>query len=264
MKNYYQVKMQKRIVYVELEATQQDEKDIKDYFKDEILNIQKLKKDEFEKIKNKRVFELTPINFNSISKNKELLNKTITSQIRLTVLQKQAEKYRDFLNSIKTQNKEVEKESIKLNPDFLKNQEEMKEEFETKSSDEKPLFISKQVEKLKDFSSKIKNKIVDFQQHKALKELEFKNLEQEIAQFQVLIEKLREENRLLRQELELLIEQKQRSSEKTKLEKENSSLKEKIEALKDKDKTSFDEETKEKKPLKINKITYSNSQEQER
>ena len=94
MKNYYQVKMQKRIIYVELLPTQHDEKEIKNYFKDEIFNIQKLEKDEFEKIKNKRVFELTPIDFNSISKNKQALNIVNHNQIRLSILEKkQAQKF---------------------------------------------------------------------------------------------------------------------------------------------------------------------------
>ena len=264
MKNYYQVKMQKRIVYVELEATQHNEKEIKNYFKDEILNIQKLEKDEFENIKNKRVFELTPINFSLSSKNKELLNQTNQNQLRLTILEKQAQKYKEFLNSIKTQNKKVEKESkIKVNPDFLKIQEKGKEEIHLKTNEEKPLFISKKIEQLKDVSSKIKDKVTEFQESKNSKDELFKDLESQIKEFESMIDQLKQENRLLKQELELLIEQEQKSSEKAKLEKENSSLKDKIEALKNKDKTPFDEDLKDKKPLKINKITYLKSQEQE-
>lgn len=199
-----------------------------------------------------------------MNKNKETLNKINQNQIRLTVLQKQAQKYREFLNSINIQNKEVEKESIKLNPDFIKAQEKEKNEFESKTNEEKPLFIANKIEKLKDFSLKIKDKVTDFQESKNSKDELFKHLEQDIAQFESMIEQLKAENKLLKKELELLIEQEQKSIEKTKLEKENSSLKDKIEALKNKDKTPFDEDLKDKKPLKINKITYPKSQEQER
>lgn len=265
MKNYYQVKMQNRTVYVELEATQHDEKEIKNYFKDEILNIQKFEKNEFENIKNKRVFELTPINFNSVSKNKERLNKTNQNQIRITILEKQAQKYKDFLNSIRTKNKNVGKESkIKVNPDFAKTQEKEKEEIQSKNNKEKSLFISKKIEDLKIVSSKIKDKVTEFQESKNSKDELFKDLESQIKEFESMIDQLKQENRLLKQELELLIEQEQKSSEKAKLEKENSSLKDKIEALKNKDKTPFDEGLNDKKPLKINKITYSQVQEQER
>ena len=201
-----------------------------------------------------------------MNKNKEALNRANQNQIRLTILEKQSIRYKEFLNSIRTSKKEVEKESeIKLNPDFLKVQEKEKEEIESKTNKEKPLFISKKIEQLKDVSSKIKDKITDFQETKASKDELFKHLEQEIAQFEAMIEQLKAENRLLKQELELLIEQEQKGSEKSKLEKENSTLKDKIEAFRNKNKTPFDEETKEqKKPLKVNKITYSNSQEQER
>lgn len=199
-----------------------------------------------------------------MKKNREKLNKINQNQIRLTVLQKQAQKYREFLNSINIQNKEVEKKSTKLNPDFIKAQEKEKNEFESKTNEEKPLFIANKIEKLKDFSLKIKDRVVDFQDFKNSKDELFKDLEYQIKEFEVMIEQLKEENKLLKKELELLIEQEQKSNEKVKLEKDNSSLKDKIEALKNKDKTPFDEDLKDKKPLNINKITYSKSQEQER
>ncbi len=199
-----------------------------------------------------------------MNKNKEALNRANQNQIRLTILEKQSIRYKEFLNSIRTSKKEVEKESeIKLNPDFLKVQEKEKEEIESKTNEEKPLFISKKIEQLKDVSSKIKDKLTDFQEAKASKDELFKHLEQEIAQFQAMIEQLKQENRLLKQELALLIEQEQKSTEKIKLEKENKTLEERIESIKNKDKTPFDEEIKEKKPLKVNKISY-NTQEQER
>lgn len=189
-----------------------------------------------------------------MNKNKELLNKSNQNLIRLTVLQKQAQKYRDFLKSIKNLENKIEKESNKLNFYFTKPQEKEKNEFESKTNEEKPLFISKKIEDLKIVSSKIKDKVTDFQISKLPKDELFKELEKQIAEFEAMIEQLKEENKLLKKELELLIEQEQKESQKVKLEKENSSLKEKIEALKIKDKT----------PLKINKITYSQVQEQER
>lgn len=199
-----------------------------------------------------------------MNKNKEALSKANQNQIRLTILEKQAQKYRDFLLSIRTSKKGVEKESeVKLNSDFIETQEKEKEEIKNKLDEDKPVFIFKKIEQLKDVSSKIKDKVTDFQNSKIIKDELFKNLEQEIAQFEAMIEQLKQENRLLRQELELIIEKEQKSIEKTKLEKENSTLKEKIENIKNKDKVPFDEKTKEKKPLKVNKITYSNSQEKE-
>ena len=200
-----------------------------------------------------------------MNKNKESLNRANQNQIRLTILEKQAQKYRDFLNSIRGSKKEVEKESeIKLNPDFLKAQDKLKEEIESKTNEEKPLFISKKIEQLKDVSSKIKDKVTDFQNTKVLKDELFKDLESQIKEFEVMIEHLKQENRLLKQELELIIEKEQKSTQKNTLEKENKTVKEKIENIKNKDKTPFDEDIKEKKPLKTNKITYAHTQEQER
>lgn len=200
-----------------------------------------------------------------MNKNKESLNKANQNQIRLTILEKQAQKYKEFLNSIRASKKEVEKESeIKLNPDFVKAQEKEKEEIQSKLNEEKPLFLSKRIEQLKDVSSKIKDKVTDFQNTKVLKYELFKDLESQIKEFEAMIEQLKQENRLLKQELELIIEKEQKSTQKNSLEKENKTLEEKLERIKNKDKTPFDEDIKEKKPLKVNKITYSNLQEQER
>ncbi|MFW2578772.1 hypothetical protein [Aliarcobacter butzleri] len=196
-----------------------------------------------------------------MSKNKELLRKTNQNQIRLTVLEKQVLRYTEFLSSIRGSRKESK---IKLNPDFIEALEKEKEEFQSKINEEKPLFISNKIEKLKDFNSKIKNKVTDSKNSKVIKDELFKNLEQEIAQFEAMIEQLKQENRLLKKELELIIEKEQKLAQKNSLEKENSTLKEKIESIKNKDKTPFDEDIKEKKPLKVNKITYGHNQEQER
>lgn len=200
-----------------------------------------------------------------MNKNKEALNRANQNEIRLTILEKQLLKYREYLNSIRAPKKEIEKESeIKLNPDFLKAQEKVKEEIQSKLNEEKPLFISKKIEQLKDVSSKIKDKVTDFQISKLPKAELFQELESQIKEFEAMIEQLKIENRILKQELELLIEKEQKFTQKNNLEKENKIVKEKIENIKNKDKTPFDADFSEKKPLKVNKITYVNSQEQER
>lgn len=200
-----------------------------------------------------------------MNKNKESLNRVKQNQIWFSVLEKQAQKYKEFLDSIRTQNKKVEKESeIKLNPDFLKAQEKVKEEIQLKSNEEKPLFISKKIQQLKDVGSKIKDKVTDFQTSKLPKDELFKELESQIKEFEVMIEQLKISNRALKKELELLIERELKLIQKNTLEKENKTVEEKIENIKNKDKTPFDADFSENKLLKINKITYVNSQEQER
>ncbi len=200
-----------------------------------------------------------------MNKNKEALNRANQNQIRLTILEKQAQKYRNFLSSIRASRKEVKKESeIKLNPDFIKVQEKEKEEIQSKTNEEKPLFISKKIEQLKDVGSKIKDKVTDFQTSKLPKDELFKELESQIKEFEVMIEQLKISNRALKKELELLIERELKLTQKNTLEKENKTVEEKIENIKNKNKTPFDADFSEKKPLKVNKITYVNSQEQER
>lgn len=179
------------------------------------------------------------------------------NELRLSILKNQAQDYNEIIHS------GMKSSEVKLNPDFLKDQEHMKEELVTKTNEDKPIFISKRIDNLKEISSNIKDKVTDFQNNKFSKENLFKDLEKQIAEFEAMIELLKAENQSLKKELELLIEQQQKSTQKNNLEKENSSLKEKIEAFKNKDKTPFDEDLKAKKPLKANKITY-NSHEQER
>lgn len=181
--------------------------------------------------------------------------KIINNDLRLSILENQALEYKDILFS------ERKSSEIKLNSDFFKNQQKERIEIETKTNEEKPIFISKRIDNLREISSKIKDKVIDFQNNKYLKDELFKHLEQEIEQFSAMIEQLQSENRQLKQELELLLEKSQKESQKSNLEKENSSLKEKIEAFQNKDKTPFDEDIKEKKPQKLNNITYTYEQE---
>lgn len=186
---------------------------------------------------------------------KELLLKTNSNQIKLTVAEKKILKYKEFLSSIKTKKntQRVEQLDVKLNLDFVKNLEKEKEEIQLISNEEKPVFISKKIEKLSEESSHIEEKINNFQSNSISKDELFRNLEKQISEFEAMIEHLKEENRLLKRELELLIEKEKKEEQTKSLEKENQSLKSKIEKTQNKENT----------PSKANKITYSNTHEYE-
>ncbi len=196
---------------------------------------------------------------------KELLLKTNSNQIKLTVAEKKVQKYKEFLSSIRTSKntQKVEQADVKLNSDFVKNLEKEKEEIQAKTSEEKPVFISKKIEKLSEESSYIEEKINNFQSNSISKDELFRNLEKQIAEFEAMIEQLKEENRLLKRELELLIEKEKKEEQTKSLEKENQSLKSKIEKTKNKENISSDASSEDKKPLKANKVTYTNTHEQE-
>ena len=195
-----------------------------------------------------------------MNKNKESLKRVNQNQFWLTVLEKQARRYVEFLESLRFKKQKNEEKNFQFNPDFLKKQEKIKEEIEANS--DKPSFISRKLEELKNISSQIKDKVSDFQECKTSKDELFKKLEEEIIQFEAMIEKLKKENKLLKHELELIIEKEQKSTQKDSLAKENTSLIEKLENMKNKDKTPFDEDSKEKKPEKLNnKVTYTHEQE---
>ena len=186
---------------------------------------------------------------------KELLQKTVKNQVRLTVINNQAQKYIDFLKLIKNKDKE-EKTEFKLNPDFLKQVNDVK----NNTLEEKTEFTSKKIDNLKEESKNIGEKIKDYSENKILDKSElFKNLEKEIHQFSAMVEALKNENRELRRELELLIQKDEKEKEQKSLEKDNASLKEKIEKMRDKK----PEKVQEKTPEKINKISYEKTPEQE-
>ena len=185
---------------------------------------------------------------------KELLQKTVKNQVRLTVINNQAQKYIDFLKLIKNKDKE-EKTEFKLNPDFLKQVNDVK----NNTLEEKTEFTSKKIDNLKEESKNIGEKIKDYSENKILDKSElFKNLEKEIHQFSAMVEALKNENRELRRELELLIQKDEKEKEQKSLEKENKNLQEKIENMKNKKTTS-----KEQTPEKINKVSYDKTQVQE-
>ncbi|MCT7471190.1 toprim domain-containing protein [Aliarcobacter cryaerophilus] len=186
---------------------------------------------------------------------KELLQKTVKNQVRLTIINNQAQKYMDFLKLIKNKDKE-EKTEFKLNPDFLKQVNDVK----NNTLEEKTEFTSKKIDNLKEESKNIGEKIKDYSENKILDKSElFKNLEKEIHQFSAMVEALKNENRELRRELELLIQKDEKEKEQKSLEKDNASLKEKIEKMRDKK----PEKVQEKTPEKINKISYEKTHEQE-
>lgn len=186
---------------------------------------------------------------------KELLQKTVKNQVRLTVINNQAQKYIDFLKLIKNKDKE-EKTEFKLNPDFLKQVNDVK----NNTLEEKTEFTSKKIDNLKEESKNIGEKIKDYSESKILDKSElFKNLEKEIHQFSAMVEALKNENRELKRELELLIQKDEKEKEQKSLEKDNASLKEKIEKMRDKK----PEKVQEKTPEKINKISYEKTQVQE-
>ena len=186
---------------------------------------------------------------------KELLQKTVKNQVRLTVINNQAQKYIDFLKLIKNKDKE-EKTEFKLNPDFLKQVNDVK----NNTLEEKTEFTSKKIDNLKEESKNIGEKIKDYSENKILDKSElFKNLEKEIHQFSAMVEALKNENRELKRELELLIQKDEKEKEQKSLEKDNASLKEKIEKMRDKK----PEKVQEKTPEKINKVSYDKTQVQE-
>ncbi|MGJ0316621.1 toprim domain-containing protein [Aliarcobacter cryaerophilus] len=182
---------------------------------------------------------------------KELLQKTVKNQVRLTVINNQAQKYMDFLKLIKNKDKK-EKTEFKLNPDFLKQVNDVK----NNTLEEKTEFTSKKIDNLKEESKNIGEKIKDYAESKMVDKSElFRTLEKEIHEFSSMIEALKNENRELRRELELLIQKDEKENEKKSLEKENISLKDKIAKIKD--------QKSEKTPEKINKVSYQKNQEKE-
>ena len=156
---------------------------------------------------------------------------------------------------IKNKDKE-EKTEFKLNPDFLKQVNDVK----NNTLEEKTEFTSKKIDNLKEESKNIGEKIKDYSESKMVDKSElFRTLEKEIHQFSAIVEALKNENRELRRELELLIQKDEKEKEQKSLEKDNASLKEKIEKMRDKK----PEKVQEKTPEKINKISYEKTHEQE-
>ena len=192
-----------------------------------------------------------PVMKDKISK-KELLQKTTQNKIRLAVVEKQMQSYKEFINS---KRKEKENElDFKINPKIFKDIYD-----KDLSIDEKIDLTTTKVDELKEESKNIGEKIKDYSESKMVDKSElFRTLEKEIHQFSAIVEALKNENRELRRELELLIQKDEKEKEQKSLEKENKNLQEKIENMKNKKTTS-----KEQTPEKINKISYEKTQVQE-
>ena len=192
-----------------------------------------------------------PVMKDKISK-KELLQKTTQNKIRLAVVEKQMQSYKEFINS---KRKEKENElDFKINPKIFKDIYD-----KDLSIDEKIDLTTTKVDELKEESKNIGEKIKDYSESKMVDKSElFRTLEKEIHQFSAIVEALKNENRELRRELELLIQKDEKEKEQKSLEKENKNLQEKIENMKNKKTTS-----KEQTPEKINKISYEKTYEQE-
>ncbi len=192
-----------------------------------------------------------PVMKDKISK-KELLQKTTQNKIRLAVVEKQMQSYKEFINS---KRKEKENElDFKINPKIFKDIYD-----KDLSIDEKIDLTTTKVDELKEESKNIGEKIKDYSESKMVDKSElFRTLEKEIHQFSAMIEALKNENRELRRELELLIQKDEKEKEQKSLEKENKNLQEKIENMKNKKTTS-----KEQTPEKINKVSYDKTEAQE-
>ncbi|MGJ0337243.1 hypothetical protein [Aliarcobacter cryaerophilus] len=120
--------------------------------------------------------------------------------------------------------------------------------------------IESDIKNVKDDSAKVDVKIDDLSNSslsQTQKDKLFDELEKDILNLKLVVEKLKEENQNLKKELELQIEKNKVESQKSNLEKENFSLKDKLEALKDKTqnlKNEFESDSK-------NKITYKDKPE---
>ncbi|CAM4003199.1 toprim domain-containing protein [Arcobacter cloacae] len=121
--------------------------------------------------------------------------------------------------------------------------------------------IESDIKDVKDKSERVKSKIDDLSNSslsQSDKDRLFAEIEKDILNLKLAVEKLKEENLSLSKELELLLEKNKIESQKSGLQKENESLASKIEALRNKtqnSKTEFQEKTTE------NKITYKESKE---
>ncbi len=120
---------------------------------------------------------------------------------------------------------------------------------------EKAEKIATDIENVKNESEKVDIKIDNLSNDNLIqtqKDKLFVELEKDILNLKIAVEKLKDENQNLKKELELIIEKNKIESQKSNLEKENSNLKDKIESLKNKTQNSKNEFESDSK----NKITY--------
>lgn len=196
-----------------------------------------------------------------------LLLKLENNKVKLNVQDKRFLKYKEFLAEIRNKNPFKKQKDFQIkDSDFLN---ELKRDYESTPISDKPKFISSKIEKnnvkLDDISEDIQKLN---SKNEVDKEAIFTKLEQNINELEVIIIHLKEANRELRKELELILEKQNKTSEKDSLTKENKDLKEKIENLKektDKQKDDFNSKINESKSSEIgklqNKVTYEKEKE---
>ncbi|MCT7566045.1 hypothetical protein N5T96_06795 [Aliarcobacter butzleri] len=191
------------------------------------------------------------------------LKKTINkNEVKLLLIKQKIENYKNWaIQKIeKNPNLKNNDKEFALNPDFAKSKEKNKDE----SIENKAVFVSQKIEKAEAKTKELDTKINDFDKAKKPKEELFFKIEKEIKEFEAFIDELKEQNKALKKELELLIEKNQKKEQKENLERENTSLKEKIEKMREKQEQKNANES--QKTEKINKVSYQkNAQyEQER
>ena len=185
-------------------------------------------------------------------------------------IQEQEQKIEELKSdNVKSNDSKIEPKKEKDDTDFLKKIYQFKSNLSPniglindafEQNLKKAEKIETDIKDLKNNSKKIDSKINDLTDtslSQTQKDKLFAELERDILNLKLAVDKLKEQNQTLKKELELLVEKNKIESQKSGLEKENSTLKDKIEALKNKtqnSKTEFQEKTTE------NKITYKESQ----
>ncbi|MDK2042068.1 hypothetical protein [Aliarcobacter butzleri] len=155
---------------------------------------------------------------------------------------------------------EKEKKEKKENDDFLQKIYNQSSKLNSSFSQSQDVFSAQaqkvekiEVEKLKveEKTEKIEVKIGDLSTNSNLNQSDkqklFDELEKDILNLKLVVEKLKKENLDLKKELELILEKEKLNAEKSGLKKENQSVKDKIEALKNKTqntKKEFESDTK--------------------
>ncbi|MFW2525444.1 hypothetical protein ACN5O8_06925 [Aliarcobacter butzleri] len=182
----------------------------------------------------------------------------------------QEEKIKDLKSdNVKNKDIKIEPKKEKDDTDFFKKVYQVKSNLSPNIGLINDAFLEKikeaekietDIKDVKDKSEKVDEKIDDLS-NSSLSQSEknklFMELETDILNLKLTVEKLKEENQNLKKELELLIEKNKIESQKAGLEKDNSTLKDKIEALKNKTQTSKNEFQSSTE----NKITYKDKPE---
>lgn len=199
-----------------------------------------------------------------------LLLKLENNKVKLNVQDKRFLKYKEFLAEIRNKNPFKKQKDFQIkDSDFVNS---LKKDYESTPISDKPKFISFKIEKnnvkLDDISEDIEKLN---SKNEVDKEAIFIKLEQNINELEVIIIHLKEANRELRKELELILEKQNKTSEKDSLRKENKDLKEKIQNLKektDKQKDDFNSKVNDSKSPEStatkflqNKVTYEKEKE---